>query len=108
MTDTLKAPILFGFTGDALSELGIVPLTDNYGNSTQGSQLDCTGHEPVTMSVSEMTELHRSIVPNAMVAFNLKGEITILDGQSPLETMCEKLHHVSPNLPKPEKRERNR
>lgn len=100
MTDVLKSPVLFGFTANLSSALGIVPMSDNYGNSTQGMKLTCSGRAPVRMSSVDMADLHEAINPSAEVAFNLRGEIPMLRGeQSPLETLCEKLHHVSPGLP---------
>ena len=40
MGDVLKAPVVFGISANLSSQLGIVPMSDNHGNQTQGMSLN--------------------------------------------------------------------
>jgi hypothetical protein len=99
MNDTLRAPVVFGFTANLSSMLGIVTMSDNHGNQTRGRTLSCAGRAPVYMSFQDWADLHHSFVPQTALALNMNGEIPLGDMESPLQTMCRKLEaekHLSP------------
>jgi hypothetical protein len=104
MGDTLKGPVVFGITLNLSSELGIVPMSDNHGNITQGRLLTCAGNAPVTLPTQDWADMHEAVVSETATALNMSGEIDLGSKESPLQSICRKLdaraHHAPANTPK--------